>query len=296
MKQQRRVVFVLSSPLSGSTWVGYVLGSHSQSAFLGEFARAWHPELSVPCTLCAAKGLDGCEVLHGAERVPPEQAFAWAFVRTQKPVLVDNSKMLEWTERFLGGKEYDIRLVHVVKDPRNWLASMQRRNLGDRAGLLRMWHDANAEIRAFAQRAGCPTMTVFYDELAANPVSGYRRLFAFCDLPFEASALEYWNVPHHGFAANGASSAMLADGRLGPPPSHFATGDDAFYAARTRRLFVDDRWKRDLGEADAAAVASDPLIAALLARFGRRLTAAGLASTSPLAGVKRLVQQVWQRA
>lgn len=294
--QRRRIVFVLSSDHSGSTWVGYVLGSHPASAFLGEYERAWRKEASVPCTLCAAKGLDECEVLHGAADVPVDQAFAWAFARTGRQVLVDNSKMIDWAARFIGADGGDaVRLIHVVKDPRNWLCSKRRRAAQPTADMIRLWHATNAQFQAFTLSAGCPSMTVFYDELAADPLGGFCRLFAFCGLTFDESALSYWNFPHHGFAANGASSAILADARLGPPPPHFATGDDGFYAAHDRQLFADLRWKRALGAEEIAAIAADRDVADLLADFGRRLTPDGLARLGPLAGVRRQARRLRQR-
>jgi Sulfotransferase family len=287
---RRSVVFVLSSGQSGSTWLGYVLGSHSHSAFLGEYERAWRPEARVPCTLCAARGLAECEVLHGAEDVPEADAFAWAFGRTGKQHLIDVSKSIEWTQRFLDdGRGYDVRLVHLVKDPRNWFASVRRRNPGRPADLLAMWCETNAKLRAFIARAGCPSTTVFYDELAADPVAGFRKLFAFCTMTFEPAALRYWEVAHHGFAANGASAPLLANAELGPPPAHFATGDDAFYAANMKTLFADTRWKTDLGPAELAEIAHDRRTVALLAALGRRLAPHGLAKLGLLRRMWRLV-------
>ena len=45
---KRSVVFVVSSSHSGSTWTGYILGSHPQSAFLGEYHRGWNAEIVYP--------------------------------------------------------------------------------------------------------------------------------------------------------------------------------------------------------------------------------------------------------
>lgn len=292
----RNVIFILSAAHSGSTWVGYVLGSHPASAFLGEYYRAWDKEASVPCTLCAAKGLDQCEVLYGAENVPGDLAFAWAFERTERQVLIDNSKQLAWTERFIAdGRGYEVRLIHVIKDPRNWLLSTRRRIPSHCDELIGAWHDTNTQIRAFTKRVDCASLTVFYDELAADQASGFRRLFEFCGMRFDIASLSYWDFRHHGFAANGASSAILADKRLGDPPVHFATGDDAFYARHTRTMFVDCRWKKDLGDEDIYRISRDPRVTDLLAELGRHLTPDGLKATGLVAGIRMLSARIWRR-
>ncbi len=285
---KRTVVFVLSSDHSGSTWAGYVLGSHSRAAFLGEYQRAWRPEARVACTLCAAKGLPDCEVLHGAEQVAVADAFAWAAGRTGRPVLVDNSKSVAWAERFLGGPYgHAIKLIHVVKDPRNWFASKRRRIAQPVAELLPLWLQTNAEMAALLARNPSAALTVFYDELAADPVAGFKPIFKFCGLDYEAAALQYWNVPHHGFAANGASSAMLANAALGPPPAHFRTADDAFYAAHMKTLFADTRWRQLVTPAEQAEIAADRRVTDFLAGYGRALGPLGLARTGGLAGLTR---------
>jgi hypothetical protein len=88
-------VFIHSSPHSGSTWFGYVLGSGSETCFVGELYRAWDPQDRVPCTVCAAKGLSECVVLAGIEASHPTQAFDAISSRNGKRVIVENSKRLE---------------------------------------------------------------------------------------------------------------------------------------------------------------------------------------------------------
>ncbi len=73
-----------------------MLGSGPESAFLGEYHRACKEAIRVPCTLCAARGLPYCEILHDVEMQPARRAFDLAFARTGKRVVVDASKDIEW--------------------------------------------------------------------------------------------------------------------------------------------------------------------------------------------------------
>ena len=116
---KRTAVFILSSPHSGSTWAGYVLGSNPASAFLGEYHRAWRDRLRAPCILCNARGLGFCEILSDLAEEPVERAFDLAFVRTRTRVVVDSSKDVGWIQSFRTDDVADTRVVHLVRDPRD---------------------------------------------------------------------------------------------------------------------------------------------------------------------------------
>ncbi len=265
------VIFILSSAHSGSTWVGYVLGSTAQSAFLGEYFRPWDSQARVPCTICAMRGLASCTILHGAETLPDSDAFSFAAARTGAGVLVDNSKQIGWAEKFVGRPGLDCRFVHVVRDPRGWVASTKRRGQGDLEGARAVWLAENAGFREAAKRNGVRAMTVCYDLLALRPAATWPLLFGFCGLRFDPNALRYWETAHHGFAANGASDALVKAAG-GVPPGHFATGDDGFYARRSRQDFHDDRWRDSLTRQEQDAIGNDPEVRGLLAAMGYRLT------------------------
>jgi len=274
-------VFVLSSWHSGSTWVGYVLGSTPKSAFLGEYFRAWNEQARVPCTLCAMHGLSECAVLHDIEKLPAEQAFAIAAERTGKPVLVDNSKSIDWTKRFLRRHDLRCRVVHVVKDPRGWVASARRRHGADNLEqALTSWCKENQTMRDFVRAFGDRGVTVCYDLLAEHPHREFRRLFRFCGLPFSEQALRYWQTKHHAFAANGASHAIIEANSKGSAPGHFATGDDAYYERHSQRQFHDLRWRESLTADEEATIRSHPEVTTLMSSMGYRLTQAGVVMLS----------------
>jgi len=273
-----RAVFILSSAHSGSTWIGYVLGSTPQSAFLGEFSRAWDDQLRVPCTLCACRGAETCEVLHDIEARPEEEAFALAAARTNRPVLVDNSKQIDWARKFLHSGDLDVRVIHVVKDPRSWFASARRRHGWPVAEAMAIWCRENQAMRAFVRSTGTRGVTVCYDVLARLPRRHFSRLFGFCGLPYSDAALQYWTFEHHGFAANGATDACIKSAGPLAVPSHFATGDDAFYQRNSRRFFRDDRWRSELTPQEEAAIRTHPEVCGLLSSLGYRMTRRGMGS------------------
>ena len=278
---KKTVVFILSSAHSGSTWTGYVLGSGPKSAFVGEYHRAWKEAIRVPCTICAARGLPACEVLHDVEKEPARRAFDLAFARTGKRVIVDNSKDLDWIRAFRIGDTLDMRIVFVVKDPRGFLASVKRRGHPDLGAVIPHWSWENRRFCDFIAKSGIPSVAVSYDLAAKSPEHEFRRLYEFCGMRFTNDCLSYWNVEHHGFAANGASDAILRGKGFPHVPEHFRTGDVAFYGENSKTLFHDRRWRSDLTPAELAAIENNPEVRGLLKSLGFALTTDGIARETP---------------
>ena len=274
---RRTVAFILSSPHSGSTWIGYVLGSGPESAFVGEYNRAWKESIRVPCTICAARGLQSCEVLYDVEKEPAERAFDLAFARTGKRVIVDSSKELEWIRTFMISDSLDIRIVHLVRDPRGFFASVKRRAPVDVGEIIAHWSNENRKLCDFITASALPSVTVSYGLAAESPESEFRRLFKFCGMKFTTDSLSYWNVEHHGFAANGASDAILKTKAFPNVPGHFMTGDVAFYGENSQTLFHDQRWRSALESAELAAIENNAEVQHLLKGLGFALTEKGLA-------------------
>ncbi len=269
--QRQTVVFILSCDWSGSTWVGYVLGSNPDSAFLGEFYRAWNDDLRQPCAWCAAHQISNCDILGDIERVPLESGFDVAFARTGSQTLVDTSKRVHWAERFLppGDLRFDTFLVHLIRDPRGWCASARRRLPEDLSNLCALWLRENLEIRNFIQLRNAPSVAIFYDELATSPETGFAELFSAIGGEFDPSSLKYWLKAHHAFAANGASSVVL---RSAPSkPNWLITGDDDFYRQNATQSLTDRRWQENLSEQGARAIREDPQIAGFLKLYDRVL-------------------------
>jgi hypothetical protein len=290
---RRTVAFILSANRSGSTWAGYVLGSHPKSAFLGELYRLWDKELSRPCTYCAANGAAECSVLNGVEVLPCSEAFTSLFERTGKQLLVDNSKVIDWTKQCIG-RDFEVRLIHLIRDPRGWFASERRRTPRDCVQAMQSWHEINASIWNFAKTSGHAYEIAFYDELALDPARGFRRLFGFCGLDFAPSSLQYWDVEHHCIAANGATSLTFHDNEERARVSHFSTGDDTFYAKRRETQFFDQRWKLDLDAQGIETITRDPMVKSLLSDFGRRMTPDGLEESGRFSWARRLRRRVGQ--
>jgi|HubBroStandDraft_6_1064221.scaffolds.fasta_scaffold40775_2 hypothetical protein len=275
------VTFILSSDYSGSNWVGYVLGSGQHSAFLGEFWRAWSSEFRQPCSWCAAHGHAVCDVLDGVEKYPEREAMETAFSRIGKPFLVDSSKRKKWAELFvIPNSRYEVRLIHLIRDPRGFVTSWRRRGRDDLRRLAAEWLDENLRLREFLQAGAAKSTTVFYEDLAESPLTNFAELCSFIGFPFEPAALRYWEKAHHGFAANGASSPLLYKAPHSSALEYFVTGDDSYYRERGQTTFVDQRWKHQLSPSEGLAIVEHPALADFLKLYDRALSPGGLLTLS----------------
>ena len=262
---RRTVIFILSEIRSGSTWLSYVLGSHDPIVHLGEYHRPFIIPGHVACRLCEAKGLPECEVLHGIEKVPTQQAHDFAFERFGKPILCDASKSLEWTANFLNQDRYQVKAVHLMRDPRGWFASQRRRTPMSADEAVGRWAETNQRILDFVAYHRIACCNVFYDDLAVRPDRYFPRLCRFLEVDYQSNALEYWNREHHGLGGNGAALNVIGQYQN----AQVTTGDDPFYQANAQKRFYDARWREQLDESERKTFEQSSAVRLLLEMHDR---------------------------
>lgn len=123
-------------------------------------------------------------------------------------VMVDSSKTPEGLERAIASGAFDIKVLHLVRDVRSWLVSMQksyRRNgvaswaeNRKRAGLAkgtakyllrhpmadaRQWQRLNTRVEEIVKRNGLPVLPVSYERLCFDTASVKGEIEAFIDAP-----------------------------------------------------------------------------------------------------------------
>lgn len=237
------MVFILSENRSGSTWLSYVLGTHEETAHLGEYFRPFLIKGHVVCRLCEARGLPQCEVFHGIEDVEFSQAFEFAFERTGAHTLIDASKSLEWLDRFRNSDSFAVKAIHLIRDPRGWIASERRRTPGmSNQALFERWLNHFYITSKHLTDAGIPFVYANYDLLCLDPERELGKLSKFLNVQHDQSSLEYWRKEHHGLGGNGAALNNLI--RTGDQ-TRVTTGDDEYYYRRVGQLFYDNRWKEE---------------------------------------------------
>lgn len=122
--------------------------------------------------------------------------------------LVDASKdpyRLEWLKR---DPEFDVRLIHLYKQPGSFVHSMRRGEGGvGPLGTLRQtlrWRVENGLMQHLFQRFAAERRALIpYDRLATEPIAMLERIAAICDLDASGFSTDAFRAaPQHGVAGN----------------------------------------------------------------------------------------------
>ena len=135
----------------------------------------------------------------------------------EDPVVVDNSKKVEWAKRIASNSNYDVRYVHLIRDPRalvlRWLntydtAKLERRQrvrvakrmparalhilTGDLATVyLYKWLRANRQISRYLGRSNRASTVVTYHDMVFDTERMLSRLMPELGLAFDPAQLRF---------------------------------------------------------------------------------------------------------
>lgn len=267
-----RVIYITGSGRSGSTILDMMLGANSDALSLGQVdeIRRWAAG-NQRCT--CGRLLPECPIWGPAleGRIPPGSLNAPGQVakvvsilpalagggprgadRAQLDatwrlydrlaeisggeVLVDSSKsLLRYARLAADAPERDLRLIHLLRDPRGFVLSRTRSKLAPTASgrvdsttsqsltsALADWTVQNGLVSAYMRRHRPRSLVVTYEQLVGEPVATLDRLCSFAGLDFEPDdQLPPFSGEFHLIAGN---------------PSRFQFSE----------LRLDERWRREL--------------------------------------------------
>jgi hypothetical protein len=272
---KKTVVHILSTPYAGSHYLSLLLGSNSRAMHLGE---VFHLEKGVRdkagLTYHSSEVLEGI----GPENIDQIYRIIGERVGPDIEVLVDNSKKISWSERFVGQSDNPQRYIHLIRDPRALvrryeLRSRFRKVLRYRFKIFRrlpalrgsiffvpesmvwayVWLLQNEEISAFFRRSRANWELVTYRDLACQAGVEIERLMRWLGLRFEPGQLEYWNFDH-----------------IGTQKTNYE------WVKQQKTNYFDLRWQQDLPLPIQQRIAADPPIQRYLQSLGLRMVDNGL--------------------
>ena len=118
----RRVVIVLGTNYSGSHLLSHLLGAHSACFGVGELHR--YEQLMDGGGDAPVVSEYNSPLFEGLSEQPIRSWYgtlADRFAEQQsisRPVIIDNSKKVRWVKRVAQAENLDLRLVHLIRDPR----------------------------------------------------------------------------------------------------------------------------------------------------------------------------------
>lgn len=274
---KKSVVHILSTPYAGSHYLSLLLGSNSRAIHLGEL---FHLEKGIQGENKAGLTYHSSEVLEGIGPANIQQVYDIIAGRVGPDidVLVDNSKKISWSERFIHQPEFPQRYVHLIRDPRALvrryeLRSRFRKVLRYRFKIFRklpalrssiffvpesmvwayVWLLQNHEISAYFARHNADWKLVTYRDLAVQAGTEIERLMKWLGLSYEPGQLEYWNFDH-----------------IGTQKKNYE------WVKQQKTNYFDLRWQTDLPKAIQDRIVRDPHIERYLQGLGLRMVDNGL--------------------
>jgi len=284
---KKTIVYILATDFAGSHYLSLMLGSHSRVMHLGEVkrlgTRKGSQRIKWICSACQDKGT--CPILSGIGPHNVDAIYDIIFSRVdpQIEVLVDNSKLIcGWVTRFLNDGKYDMKFIHLVRDPRalvrRWMMEAPgiKRGLrqvrrftriagahpelawpilrgGKTALLMYNWLAQNQRITKFLERHKLDTYRLTYYDLCHDTPGELTRLMKWLGLDYESGQPEYWNFEHHG------SQKPSYDWNL-----------------EKKTAFFDVRWKTFLTPEAIQQISHAPAIHRYLQEIGIRFVEDGL--------------------
>lgn len=177
------------------------------------------------CLACKKEKKD-CPLTLGIDDKNIDQIYDIIFSRIDRQIttLIDTSKKPFWAGRFLGNPNYELKFIHLIRDPR---AYVRRLRLRDRSliGRLRVriqmardvpwlaqnfilrnastvytyrWLRENWNINRFLSQNRLQATVITYHDLAKHTAQELRRVTDAVGLAYEPTQLAYWNFKHHG--------------------------------------------------------------------------------------------------
>ncbi len=284
---QKTIVFILSSNFSGSHFLSLLLGSHSKASHLGEVKNlvkvknigqkaSDNNESSRQCYIC--EGESNCKITTNLHNLQSGDIYPTIFSRHDSTIthLIDASKKTAWARRFIEDPSYNIKLIHLVRDPRalvrKWnlhYSDLTRQKFKQICNYPRKaikilfsdawltyslkWVDQNYKIHKFIDSSKLDNKIVSYEELATNPESTISSLMEWLELDFETTQINYWEHEHHG------TQKQKYNSNIGE-----------------KEKFIDLQWKKDLPSAEQKKIACYLGILEITSSLGLVITENGL--------------------
>lgn len=280
---RKTVAYILSTNYAGSHYLSLLLGSNTRARHIGEVCQLRRPvgqENLRECDLNRGTVLDGI----GPANIDRIYDIIFSRLDPSVDVLVDASKRLEgWADRFLDNDRYQLKFIHLIRDPRALVRRFGLRSTFPRllrwrwklfqafpksrpcllvapqwTVLLHVWLQQNQAITRFIRQHQLDSMLVTYRDLARQTGPELERLMTWLGLTYEPAQLEYWNFDH-----------------IGTQKRNYE------WVKQQKTTYFDLRWQTELPAAVQHAIARHPLVTAYLADLGLRLTDDGLTRAEP---------------
>ncbi|MFZ9736573.1 MAG: sulfotransferase [Prochlorotrichaceae cyanobacterium] len=260
-RQNQKVCFIGGAGHSGSTLLGFVLGSHSQGFYAGEAAKTRYlqnPHTVLRKRSCKFCGLD-CPVWGDFTIAPHPDLYEQLSQRVKRSFIIDSTKKVAWIQeqiQRLEAVEVQIYFLFLKRDSRA-VVNSRLRKYPDRSpeSLIQDWQKQIQETQHFFEQLTCPKHSIQYEKFALEPAIVTQELCQFLDIPYEVKMLDYSHHSHHVLGGNNGTQFLVAKSQnlQGQTSAHLSHQNHEHYTQHYQnhgsQIQIDLRWKNELSPA-----------------------------------------------
>ena len=255
MRANKSVCFIGGAGHSGSTLLGMALGSHPQVFYAGEARKSLffgNEKKALRKRMCKVCG-PSCEVWTKLDRQEGEDLYEALSRRTQKPIVVDSTKSLEWlTEQSqrAAAEGAKTHLIFLGRDGRAVISSGIRKYPEESAEEhTRKWKAQIEATETFAKSFPGDVTRVHYEAFVTQPRETLTALATMLGITFNEAMLSPWTSEQHPLGGNAGTQSLIegAQTRVGGA-LEISGAKKGYYAEHPRGFVLDERWRRELTE------------------------------------------------
>jgi hypothetical protein len=239
---KKKILFILGTAHCGSTLLSLILDSSEQCFTVGELSNLptiyqkkqsstqnynfWHSQFSETEKNKLILGLSNARI---SPMIPLklEKLFREIFnddifrpysiiqSKTSAEVIVDSTKTIYWISNMLQLKElkqeYDLYLLHLVRDGRAVLNSyLRKRKRMTVEQFSDLWLQRVRNNEQFFQDFNRgKKIQLAYEELATNPNDTIQKVCEFLDIKFVPDMIDYWKYEHYILSGNRGTKSLV---------------------------------------------------------------------------------------
>ncbi|MBA3679196.1 hypothetical protein H0W80_03340 [Candidatus Saccharibacteria bacterium] len=224
-KSDKLTVYIVGTAYSGSTLIGSALNSHSRMLYVGEINRipAYikqynHSKHPASCTNCLITDQQ-CKIfseknIQKIGNMSPIKTFDYIRKITQKPIVIDGSKLIDWL-RVSTSKDLSdqTKVIILTKNPVSYLQSCKQRGIEPLWAEANAWRDTYFDAMRTCSRLGLPCLVVRLEDFLRAPERVLRQVCGFVGEGFEKRMLEA-KMPLHAIGGNPGAYLGYVDKKI----------------------------------------------------------------------------------
>lgn len=253
-----KVCFIAGTGHSGSTLLGFILGSHSHSFYCGEAAKTrflgdeGKKLAKRVCKLCGTN----CPIWGDFSIDKTVDLYEQVAAKVHRSIIIDSAKNVDWIEDQLFALKQTTAqpfLIFLQRDGRAVINSRIRKYPNkDIRELINDWRNQIRSTNTLFETFPHKKLKLHYEDLATAPAAVLLKLCNFLDVEYQPQMLNYAEHEHHVLGGNNGTQFLVAKAqsdRLKDPFVSLSERNKHYYEGHDLQIALDLRWKHELNRA-----------------------------------------------